>query len=271
MLKISHPANAMSGVPRENAFLVLDEAGLKCGSASVIEYYNDILLPDRPLNYYINISAMTERAFDMMIGAVIARSMELHSFQPDIPGRIYVPCRPDDRQTLFALLSYGFQNDDGEFRMRRMLGPNNRIIPPPVGCLVAPVLMENEEDGQDLLHRVNRHSPTARSMEWLYRLQQEQMFLVLGVWQNNMLLGELILTAFGTEGRIEFLYTADTYRNRGVAISLITHAAEILRDRGIHSINAVVWRRNVPATTLFQSMQFENVGPMVLYPGINLG
>lgn len=268
---ITHPPNALSGVPRENAFLVLDEAGLRCGGASVIEYFNETLLPERPLNYYISINALTQQAFDMLIGAVMARVLELHSYQPGIPARMYVPCKPNDLQLLQSLQAFGFHNDDAEIRMRRIMNPKDRPTPPPVGCVIAPVILETEEDYDGLLHRLNRVSLTARSIDWLMRLQQEQMFTVYGCWQDARLLGEMVLTAYGTEGRIEYLYTLPEYRNRGVAISLIGFAGDVLVRSGIHSVNAVVWRRNVAAMTLFQSMQFDSVAPIILYPGIDLG
>ena len=48
MPEISHPPVAPAGVPLENAFRVLDEGGVTCGSAAVVEYINHALLPEHP-------------------------------------------------------------------------------------------------------------------------------------------------------------------------------------------------------------------------------
>lgn len=260
----------LPSVPPENAFQVLDESGAKCGSGVVVEYVNHILLPDRPLNYYISINALTERAFDMLIGAVLARSMELRTRNPKLPARIYAPCRPHDANLLRNLQAFGFKNDDAVIRMRRILSDAMRPVNPPVGCAISPTVLAAEQDFDGLLGRVNAYSVIANSRDWLTRLRQEQLFAAFGVWQQARLLGEVILTAYGAEGRIETLYTRPEFRRRGVAMALLSHAGQILLHNGIRSLNAEVWRRNRPAMSLFQTARFESVSPTILYPGIDL-
>lgn len=270
MPQIQYPPTPLPDVPLENTFHVLDESGMKCGNAAVIEYVNHAVLPERPLNYYISINAASERAFDMLIGAALARSMELRLRNPSLPARIYAPCKPHDTESLRNLQSFGFQNDDAIIRMRRILSGSERVPNPPVGCAVAPVLLEDSEDCEGLLRRVNAYSITAQSADWLARLRQEQLFFVFGVWQEQRLLGEMILTAYGVEGRVEMIYTRPEYRRRGVATSLLAHAGQVLLQNGLRSLNAEVWRRNQPAMSLFQASRFESISPTMLYPGIDL-
>ena len=270
MPRILYAPTALPGVPFENAFHVQDEAGMKCGSAAVVEYINHAILPERPLNYYISISAESERAFDMLMGAVLARAIELRGRRPGLRARVYTPCKPYDAQMLRAYQEYGFQNDDAIFRMRRILSDTDKHANPPVGCVVAPVALESDEDTDDLLNRVNAYSVTMRSPDWLARFTQEQMFHVFGVWQDERLLGELILTAYGAEGRVEMLYTRPEFRRRGIATALIAHAGRLLVQSGIRSLTAEVWQRNQKAVSLFETLRFESVNPVVLYPGIDL-
>lgn len=266
-----HPPTALRGVPRENAFVVLDDAGMQCGSASVTEFINDSILAERPLNYYLNIEAGTGRAFDMLVGATMARALELRRYQPNLAARIYAPCNPGDTQMLHDLQTFGFQNDDAEIRMRKILNPSEKKPLPPVGCVIAPVVLEDEEDAKGLLRRLTANSITAKTMDWLARVQQEQVFVVFGVWQDeSKLLGELVLTAYGTEGRIQMVYTRPEYRGRGVATSLVAHASDFLLQNGARSLFAEVWRRNAKAMALFQKMNFDSVSPVILYPGVNL-
>ena len=270
MPQIVHPPAAVSGVSRENVFHVLDEAGMKHGSASVIEYINEALLPDRPLNYHVSISAMDVRAFDMLIGAVLARAIGLTRRQPDLRARVYVPCRPADVDLLRNLQAYGFQNDDAEIHMRRVLAPEDEMPGPPVGCVIASVIVDTQDDCERLLRRVNKYSLISKPMSWLSRLMAEQFFAVYGVWQDDKLLGELILSAYGNEGRIEMLYTRPAYRNRGVASALVAYAGSVLLSAGIRYVNTEVWRRNRNAMALFLGRNFDSLLPIVLYPGIDL-
>jgi len=268
--QIQHPPAAYPGIPRDNAFQILDETGVKRGSAAVVEYINHGLLPERPLNYYISISAQDERSFDMLMGAVIARSMQLRGQNPGLAARMYAPCKPHDQQLLRSFMEYGFRNDDAIVRMRRILSDTDRTPNPPVGCAISPVLLENSDDAEGLLRRVNAYSVTERGMDWLYRLQQEQLFAVYGVWQEGKLLGEMVLTAYGAEGRIEMIYTRPEYRRRGIATALSAYAGQVLLRNGIRSLNAEVWRRNINALSLFETLRFESVAPTILYPGMDL-
>ena len=267
---IQHPSNAVPGIPPENAFDVLDETGMKCGSAAVVEFVNHTLLPERPLNYYISINAMTERAFDMLMGAVLARSMQMRELNPNLLARIYAPCKPHESGLLRNFQEFGFRNDDAVIRMRRILSDTDRVPNPPVGCVVAPVVLQDQEDYDGLLRRVNAYSVTAKSSDWIFRLQQEQLFSVYGVWQEDRLLGEMVLTAYGAEGSIEMIYARPEFRRRGIGSALIACAREVLLKNGIRSLNAEVWRRNRSAMALFEENKFESVTPVILYPGIDV-
>lgn len=270
MHQITRPTKVPPGLDRENAFSVLDETGMRLGSAMVIEYVNQAVLPDRPLNYYVTIDALDSRSFDMLLGAVLARSLYLRRQQPGFPARIYIPCRPNDSETMRNLQLFGFQNDDAEIRMRRILSPGDAAPMPPVGTTITPVLMETEQDCDGLLQRVNRMAVSSMSARWLDTLRGEPMFTVFGVWQEQRLLGELILTSHGAEGRIAFVYTQPAYRGRGIGKALVAHACGALQRSGIRIVNTEVWRRNTAAMALFQSMHFDSISPTLLYPGINL-
>ncbi len=270
MPQIVYAPTALPGVPRENAFHALDESGMRCGNAAVVEYINHTIFPERPLNYYVSLNAFHERAFDILLGAALARAMQLRARRPDLPARIYAPCKPNDPQLLRAYTECGFQNDDAVIRMRRVLTDGDRGVNPPVGCAIAPIVLEDQADCDGLLDRVNAYSVAARSQDWLVRLQDEQIFAVYGVWQDDLVLGEMVLTAYGAEGRIEMIYTRPEYRRRGVATALIAYAGQLLLRNGIRSLTGEVWRRNLPTMSLFETLRFESVSPVILYPGINL-
>ena len=270
MPALQYSPAVLPGIPRENAFQVLDDMNIQCGSAAVVEYINHTILPERPLNFYISVTASTERAFDMLMGASLARSIQLRWRYPDLRARIYAPCKPHDAQALRTFEDFGFQNDDAIIRMRRILSEMDKPVGAPVGCSIAPIALNAEGDLSGLLSRINAYSVMERSMDWLMRLQQDQIFTVFGVWQEARLLGELVLTAYGAEGRVEMLYTRPEYRRRGVATALLAHAGQILLQNGIRSLNAEVWRRNQRAMRLFETTRFDSVSAIVLYPGINL-
>lgn len=244
---------------------------MKLGSATVVEFFNDALLPERPLNYYITMRAMDDRAFDMLMGAAYARAYAMWTRHPGAAARMYIPCKPTDAALLHSVQAYGLENDDAEIRMRRFLSASDAIAQPPVGCVVSPVILEDEVDAEGLVSRLNRHAVTARNVDWVQRLQQDPFFQVLGVWQESRLLGEAVVTAYGSEGRIEAIYTHPPFQRRGVARALVDRAGQILAEGGARTLNVEVWRRNTAAMAFFQSMRFDSVSPVILYPGVNWG
>lgn len=206
----------------------------------------------------------------MLMGAAFARSMQMRRQNPRMRARVYTPCSPHDTQRLRSIQEVGFQNDDAVIRMRKILSESDRMPNPPVGCTISPVILEEEADLAMLTQRLNAYSVTERDVDWLHMLRQEQLFMCIGVWQEERLLGELLLTAYGAEGRIEMMYTRPEYRRRGVATSLLSYAGKVLLQNGIRSMNAEVWRRNVSAMELFGRVGFDSVTATVLYPGVDL-
>lgn len=270
MPRIQNPVAALPGVPRENSFHVLDDDGTRCGSATVVEYINYALLPERPLNYYVSIGAQTERAFDLLVGASLARAIELRRRHARLAARIYAPVKPQDHLALSGLMEYGFHNDDALIRMRKVAADSVKLPQPPIACFIAPILLETEDDCQALLSRINRYSVAVHTMDWLLSLQREPLFTAFGVWQDDRLLGEMVLSAYGAEGRLEALYVEPSQRRRGVGSALVGHALKILMDNGVRALSAEVWRRNLPSMALATALQFESVSPVLLYPGVNI-
>ena len=194
--QIQYPLSPVPGVPLENSFQILDDFGMKCGSASVVEFINHTMLPDRPLNFYLSISAQDSRSLHLLVGAAYTRTLELR--------------------------------------------------------------------------RINAYTVTAYNYNWIARLQSQQHFSAWGVWQEDRLLGEMILSANGAEGVIEMIYARPEFRRRGVAAALVGQAAQELLRIGVRAMVADVWQRNDPATQFFDKMHFETTQPVRLYPGINL-
>jgi GNAT superfamily N-acetyltransferase len=259
-------------MPPENMFQVLDEDGQSHGSAALSEYTNYAILPECPLNYYLGIQATDTSAFDMLMGAALARARTLRQKNPRMAARIYTACHPGDAELIGEYAAYGFQNDDAVMRMRRIFLDSERgMLPnPPVGCQIAQVALDRAGDEGALLARINGHAVIAQPPSWLKGLMQEPFFIALGMWQDDRLLGEMILTAYGSQGSIQALYTVPDARRRGIASAMIAQAGRILLDHGVRSLIADVWQRNRPANALFQAMGFDSKEAMLLYPGMAL-
>ncbi|MDR0898590.1 MAG: GNAT family N-acetyltransferase, partial [Oscillospiraceae bacterium] len=242
MLKLSYATSVPAGMPPENMFQVLDD-GQPCGYAALSEYTNYAILPECPLNFYLTIQAADTRVFDMLMGAALARARSLRQKNPRMPARIYTACQPGDAERLKEYTAYGFADDDAVMRMRRIFLDSERgMLPnPPVGCQIAEVALDRVADEGALLARINAHSVIAQPPGWLKGLMQEPFFIALGMWQDNRLLGEMILTAYSSQGSIQAIYTLPDARRRGIASALVAEAGRILLNHGVRSLVADVW------------------------------
>ena len=269
-MRLIHPQSSESGLNRENIFQVFDENYTLCGSAAVIEYIQQTLLPDYPLNYYLSISAANQRAFDMLAGAALARVKVLRARHPDLTARLYAPCMPQDTALLQALSEHGFLNDDSVIRTRRISMNDDRFGNTPMGLALAPVVIEDQEDCQALLKRLNEHSVTAFDLKWYNRVSASRLFMVYGMWRDDELIAETVTSSDSYCGKIEMIYVLPEYRRRHIASSLIDAMAKYFLHNGMNTLTADIWRRNPTAVRFFTASGFEYQRDALLYPGMEV-
>ncbi len=259
----------MNGAPRENIFIATDDSGQRCGHAAVVEYVNHAVLPGRPLNYYLILEGFS-RARDMLFGAAYTRAMLLRKRKPNMAARIYSPCSPRDPERLMFLSQNGFVNDDAELIVRWILHEDQYVPKAPVGCQIVQTSLADSYECEALLDRLNPYSTTVHTLEWLSRARQDTVFAALAMVEDDRILGEIVLSGYGAEGRVHMLYTVPQYRRRGVAGALLGSARALLLKHDMRCMTAQVWQRNASALALFETMGFSQVGQAVLYPGIDV-
>lgn len=268
-MRIEQAQTAMNGAPRENIFIATDDSGQRCGHAAVVEYVNHAVLPGRPLNYYLILEGFA-RARDMLFGAAYTRAMVLRKRRPNLAARIYTPCSPRDPERLMFFAQNGFINDDAELILRWILHEDQYVPKPPVGCQIIQTPLEDSHDSEELLDRLNPYSTTVHTMEWLSHARQDTVFSALAMVEDDRILGEIVFSGYGAEGRVHMLYTVPQYRRRGVASALLGSARSVLLDHDMRCMTAHVWQRNVSVLSLLETMGFSQVGQAMLYPGIDV-
>jgi ribosomal protein S18 acetylase RimI-like enzyme len=261
--------SAMSGAPRENIFVAIDDGDQRLGMAAVVEYVNHQMLPDRPLNYYLIIEAFA-RARDLLFGAAFTRAMMLRRKRPELPARIYASCSPRDPERLLYFTEQGFRNDDAEIVARDILKNGDWGPKPPVGCRLAFTNLDTAEQREKLLSRINPYSATRHSLDWLEKARSNPVFASIGVLEEDEILGEIIAAGYGAEGRVLMMYTAPRCRRRGVARALLAGARQYLYEEQCRSLTARVWLRNASAAAFFKAEGFQQTGQSVLYPGMDV-
>jgi ribosomal protein S18 acetylase RimI-like enzyme len=259
----------MNGALRDNTFIAYDNNDQRVGVGAVVEYINEALLPDRPLNYFLTIDGFA-RARDILFGAVYARARVMRRLKPELAGRIYASCSPRDPERLMFFADMGFDTQDAEYVMRYTLSRDVRPIRPPVGTTLSVSNVRNIEDTDRMLARVNKYSITAHSRGWLEDMMNSPLFAALAVKDDDKYVGEAIITGYGNEGSIVSIYTVPQVRRHGVALALLSAAHEMFMSQGLAFSTAKVWSRFIPATYLFEKAGYKKAAQSMLYPGVNV-
>ena len=85
--------------------------------------------------------------------------------------------------------------------------------------------------------------------------KQPNMFL--GAFDNDKLVGVVLLTDDGRKGWINRLAVDPEYRRKGIAKELIRRSEEIFRNRGIYLFAALIEDWNIPSQKLFESQGYK--------------
>jgi len=268
-MRIDLGKSAMSGAPRENIFVATDDAGQHLGQAVVVEYVNGELFPERPLNYFLILDAYA-RARDMLFGAAYMRALMLRRRKPALAARVYAQVSPRDPERLLFFTENGFLNDDASVVVRRVLRPGEWPSKPPVGTRILPMRTDTPEQVDALLRRMEPFSTTVKTRAWYDELARSPLCVTLAVLEEDRILGEAVVSGYGTEGRLDALYVLPHVRRRGIGRALLSAAREAASGSGYRTLVAEVWQRNRAAASLFESEGFEQAGQVALYPGINV-
>lgn len=268
-MNISHPNGPMRGVERESCFIVRDDAGVELGQGSLSVKSMMDVLPERPLNFIMNLDAHPA-AMDMLFGALMIRARVMHQRRGSTPARVVVPCALTDAFKHDYFLSMGFDDTDGEELFRFVMPERLREMPPPLGTGVVPVPMRTQNETDQLVSRMDRYTGEQWSLSRFESILNTPHFMALAVYSGSELCGEIVVSGQGPDAMIEALYTLPNWRRQGVAMALLSQALHALASREVQYLYGRAIRRNARALSFLSRMGFEWVMTREILLGKNL-
>ena len=162
----------------------------------------------------------------------------------------------------------GLKNDDAEDVYSFAL-PYGRAAAP-MGFEYWQSPLTTVQDEMALLERINRYriQPVTRDHLTLWR--QEEHFLSLAYYRQGVPVCEAVFTGSGESATLVSVFTLPQYRGQKLASQLIDAASVHLRDQGVSTMYATIFKRNQPQQGLIRHLQGQYVQTVYYLPGIYL-
>ena len=268
-MKIRHANAPAPGVPVENTFVVSDDNEVEIGHGDVVEKMCDTLFPSRPHHVIVR-ATCEEGAVFALYGAATARAMQLIKEQPGVGARIYTELDPKDDQTLDALLSQGYQDDDGLVRMAREIKRGPLTTGLPKGCVVVKDYLLDELECKFFLERHNAMFADDVDAAWLKQIKEKPNFCRFLAVAPNGLAGELLVWTQGETGIVGIVLTPPHFQRKGVGSHLIDHARQYWAKLGCKSAQFDARIKPGGAMRLAYNCGFRPQQLLRKYPGIDV-
>ncbi|MGI6690297.1 MAG: GNAT family N-acetyltransferase [Clostridiales bacterium] len=267
-MRLSHPIAPYQGIPPEDVFFVANDQHIQLGLGFAVLSMQQEMYPEKPLQIYIYIDAQPS-ARDILLGALLARADQMRAAYPHLKGRIYTELAPTQWELLNFYNRSGFANQDAEEEHVFPLPQEPAQVP--MSCQFASVPLQTPQEQAAFLARMNSCRMTPIAHDYLVLQMQQPYFMALGYYRGGQPVAEQMIS--GTEPdniALIMMYVRAEYRQRGIAKSLISSCANLLRERGVKQMAARVYTRNQPQTALIRSLGGVRRRVVTMLPSIEI-
>jgi len=265
-MHVFHPAQTNNGFPPENVFLLADDFDAVIGQGHLVRTHHPYLFPERPINIFLSISTRGPGR-EMLLGALLARAIQLHQQTPYLKARVFAQVGMDDASMLSLYMDSGFEADDALDIIKIQMPPAKPSAP--LGYDMGFIPLQSSMEQASFLMRMNMYRLDLLTQPILRQYMSMQHFIALYIARGSEIVGEIAMTGQGDTAQIVGLYVSQNYRKLGLAKTLIAAAMSALKERGVTTFLADAIRRNQAQSALAQSCQATFVRTACLYPGIN--
>lgn len=265
-MQVYHPPQAYNGLAPENVFFVADNANATVAQGYLVQTYHPYLFPDRPINLYLNLASKGP-GLDMLMGALLARAVQLRQQTPNLKARVFAQVGMQDASMLSFYQESGFLPDDA-LDVVHITAPNAKPMAP-MGYELGQVPLGQVLEQTAFLMRMNTYRLDVLQQPMLQRYMAMPHFAALYLSRGPEIVGEIAFAGTGDTAHLIGLYVMRNYRRLGLAKTLIAAGMRMLGEHGVANIEADVIRRNLAQCRLAQSCGATFVRTACLYPGIN--
>lgn len=267
-MRITHPQTIYQGINPDNMFFVSSDQHVQLGTGYIYSFFQQELTPKRPLNMYVQIDAQPS-ARSLLFGALLARAETIHSQTPGLPARLYTQLDVRDEEMMEFYQHCGMQLDDAEDLFMFSL-PDKYDPRPPMGLLYCSAPIANDTEMDAFIRRLNTRRITNISHDQMTLWREQPNFFAAGFYTKEHPVAELVVTGVGHTATLVSMYTAKEHQRQGLARMLVLLACGVLKDRGVDTLYANIFRKNDAQVGLMKSLGAQYVRTVALLPGIDL-
>lgn len=266
-MQVTHPVGMYNQLPPEDVFLATDELGNEMGVGYMIYQYQPHLYPDCPMNLYFSMDCQPAARY-ILFGALVARARQLRDSDPNVRARVYTNIAPRDIRSKSFYEHSGFDCSDGEELLQLPIPVGDGRIP--MSCTVAPTPLNTPEEQAALLYRLQQNDMTYIDQNYLNQLQRMPHFMVLGLYRNTELVGEVVMAGEREQCELAAIYITPMCRRQGMGRALLHRCMAIMAAEGVTRVNARIMSRSQPQVRLMRGFNPQVLQQTMLYPGLFL-
>jgi GNAT superfamily N-acetyltransferase len=107
-------------------------------------------------------------------------------------------------------------------------------------------------------------------MNYLQSLMRMPHFMVLGLYRNAILIGEVIMAGQGSDCELAAIYIEPGSRNQGMGRALLHRMMAIMAAEGVTRITTRIMSRSLPQQRLMDDFGGSVIGVNMIFPGMYL-
>lgn len=266
-MQVIHPMGMYRNLPPEDVFIAVDEMGSEMGTGYMVYQYQPHLYPDCPINLYFGLECQTAARY-MLFGALVARARQLRDYDPNVRARVYTNIAPGDVRMKDFYEHSGFDCSDAEEVLQLPIPIGDGRIP--MSCTVVPTALNTPEEQNALLYRLQQNDITFIDLNYLNQLQRMPHFMVLGLYRNTEMVGEVIMAGEGDHCELVAIYITPPCRCQGMGRALLHRCMAIMAAEGVTRVTTRIMSRSLPQKRLMNAFNAQSLGQTMLYPGLFL-
>lgn len=187
--------------------------------------------------------------------------------EPSRKARVYHCCFSHDQESIDFYTSVpNFVRDEGMniliCQLEEKSADNEGIV------------VDNLEQDEAIEMFINEHSKVFTghpySLDKIKDLQNENNLMSLGIYIDQLLIGNVLIMKDEGKWWIEDLFVNKGHRKNGYAKKLMNAAHQYLYDQGIKEVSLEVWSKNERAMNLYQSLGYRLEKETEVSIGINI-
>lgn len=266
-MRIVHPQQPVNGLNPEDVFYAVDDLGTQTGYGFILYQLQPGLYPDCPVNLYFSIDGDAASRY-LLFGALVARARVLQNVNPQLRARLYTSISPADAQMKDFYVHNGFDCDETDDILQLTIPFGDGRIP--MSCTVAPTPLNTWDEQNHLIYRLQMNEITFVDMNYLNALRRMPHFMVLGLYRNAGLIGEVIMAGQGSNCELVAIYIEPSSRRQGMARALLHRMMAIMAAEGVTRVTTRIMSRSQPQQRLMNDFGAVVLGVNMLFPGIYL-